>query len=275
MIGNSRGGDEERGREGDERISHSPSLPLSHSPVGLASDLRILYHLALKPVRGSDHAARMENFYAGQAEAYDDFRKRLLHGRQELWNLIQAPAGGTWLDMGGGTGANLDYFGDRLASLGKVYVLDLSHSLLEIAKKRIAAKGYTNVETVEADATTFQPPGGPVDVVTFSYSLTMIPDWFAAIENALSLLKPGGQIGVVDFYVSRKYPTDGLTRHRWLTRTFWPTWFAFDNVFPSPDHVPFLHKHFDVLHFEEHKAKVPYIPLLRMPYYLFVGRKRA
>jgi S-adenosylmethionine-diacylgycerolhomoserine-N-methlytransferase len=257
--------------------------------MSFASDLKILYHLALKPVRGNDHAARMESFYAGQAEAYDDFRKRLLKGRQELWNLIQPPVGGTWIDMGGGTGANLDYFAqqhpsategvpksaDRLAGLGKIYVLDLSHSLLEVAKKRIAAKGWTNVETVEADATTFQPASGPVDVVTFSYSLTMIPDWFAAIENALAMLRPGGVLGVVDFYVSRKYPTDGLARHSWLTRTFWPTWFAMDNVFPSPDHVPFLHKHFDVLHFEEHRAKVPYIPLLRMPYYLFVGRKRG
>jgi len=242
--------------------------------MGFASDLRILYHLVLKPVRGKDHAARMENFYAGQAAAYDDFRKRLLKGRQELWNLIPPPPGGTWLDMGGGTGANLDYFGDSISRLGKIYVLDLSHSLLEIAKQRIAAKGWTNVETVEADATIFQPPTGPVDVVTFSYSLTMIPDWFAAIENALAILKPGGTIGVVDFYVSRKYASDALARHRWFTRTFWPTWFALDNVFPSPDHVPFLHRHFDVLHFQERRAKVPYVPLARVPYYLFVGRKR-
>jgi len=243
--------------------------------MGFASDLRILYHLALKPVRGKDHAARMENFYAGQAAAYDDFRKRLLKGRQELWNLIPPPDGGTWIDMGGGTGANLDYFGDSINRLRKVYLLDLSHSLLEIAKQRMATKGWANVETVEADATTFQPASGPVDVVTFSYSLTMIPDWFAAIENALAMLKPGGTIGVVDFYVSRKYASGSLARHGWFTRTFWPTWFALDNVFPSPDHVPFLHRHFDVLHFQEHRAPVPYIPLARMPYYLFVGRKRA
>ena len=202
--------------------------------MGFFSDLKILYHLALKPVRGKDHAARMENFYAGQAEAYDDFRKRLLKGRQELWNLIDIPAGGTWLDMGGGTGANLDYFSSppaplsprgrgaggegaadpaRLAGLEKIYVLDLSHSLLEIAQKRIADKGWTNVETIEADATTYKPPG-PVDVVTFSYSLTMIPDWFAAIENALAMLRPGGVLGVVDFYVARKYPAAELRSPR-------------------------------------------------------------
>jgi S-adenosylmethionine-diacylgycerolhomoserine-N-methlytransferase len=241
--------------------------------MGLAADLKILYHLALKPVRGKDHAARMENFYSGQAEAYDDFRKRLLKGRQELWNKIPLPVGGTWIDMGGGTGANLDYFGDRISQLGKIYVLDLSHSLLSVAKKRAAAKGWTNVETIEADATTFQPATGLVDVVTFSYSLTMIPDWFAALENALAMLKPGGTIGVVDFYVARKFPAATLTRHGWFTRNFWPTWFALDNVFPSPDHIPYLHRHFTPLHFEEHRAKVPYIPLARVPYYLFIGRK--
>ena len=243
--------------------------------MGFFGDLKILYHLALKPVQGKDHAARMESFYAGQAEAYDDFRKRLLKGRQELWNSIPVPEGGTWIDMGGGTGANLEYFGDGLAGLGKVYVLDLSPSLLEVARKRIAARGWSNVETVEADATTFQPSTGPADVVTFSYSLTMIPEWFAAIENALAILKPGGLIGVVDFYVSRKFPAGGLARHHWLTRTFWPIWFAFDNVYPSPDHVPYLHRHFEPVKFEEHRAKVPYVPLMRMPYYLFVGRKRA
>ena len=37
---------------------------------------------------------------------------------------------------------------------------------------------------------------GTVDVVTFSYALTMIPDWRAAIRNAFRMLKPGGRIGV-------------------------------------------------------------------------------
>ena len=49
--------------------------------MGFLSDLKVLYHLVLKPVRGKNHAERMDNFYGGQAEAYDDFRKRLLKGR--------------------------------------------------------------------------------------------------------------------------------------------------------------------------------------------------
>lgn len=242
--------------------------------MGFFSDLKVLYHLTMKPIRGRDHAARLESFYSGQAAAYDDFRKRLLKGRQELWNAIDPPEQAIWVDMGGGTGANLEYFGDHIRQLRKVYVVDLSPSLLKVADQRIAERGWTNVETAEADATAFRPPEGPVDVVTFSYSLTMIPDWFAAIENAVAMLRPGGLIGVVDFYVSRKFPAEDLKRHRWFTRTFWPAWFASDNVFPSPDHVPFLHRQFDPILFEERSAKVPYLPLIRTPYYTFVGRRR-
>lgn len=240
--------------------------------MGVLSDLKILYHLTMKPIRGQSHAARMESFYAGQSDGYDDFRRRLLQGRKRLWTEIGAPEGGRWVDMGGGTGSNLEYFGDAIERLAKIHLVDLSPSLLEVARRRVAEHNWNRVETVEADATVWQPES-PVDVVTFSYSLTMIPDWFAAIENAVTMLKPGGRIGVVDFYVARKYPRDGLRRHSWFTRSFWPTWFAADNVFPSPDHIPFLHRHFEPLHFEERWAKVPYLPFIRAPYYTFVGRK--
>jgi len=242
--------------------------------MGMLADLKILYHLAMKPIRGRDHAARMESFYSGQARAYDDFRRRLLQGREQLCQSIELPPDGVLVDMGGGTGANLEFFGTRTEKLEKVYIVDLAGSLLKIARERIEHHGWGNVEAVEADATTYRPPRGHADVVTFSYSLTMIPDWFAAVENALAMLKPGGLIGVVDFYVSRKYPADGLGRHRWSTRSFWPAWFANDNVFLSPDHLPYLRRHFEPVEVSENRAKVPYLPLIRVPYYTFVGRKR-
>lgn len=239
------------------------------------ADMKILYHMLAKPVRGDDHAQRMESFYGGQAKNYDDFRKRLLRGREELWHQLPKPEGGIWVDMGGGTGANIENFADEdIAKLSKVFVVDLSESLLKIASDRFQQRGWTNVEAVEADATKYCPPQGGADVVTFSYSLTMIPDWFAAIENAIRMLKPGGVIGVVDFYVGRKYPASDLKKHKWLSRTLWQPWFATDNVFPSPDHLPFLRHHFEQVHLLEDRFRMPYVPLLRTPYYAFVGRKR-
>ncbi|MDR0520875.1 MAG: class I SAM-dependent methyltransferase [Planctomycetaceae bacterium] len=246
--------------------------------MGLFGDLRILYHMALRRVRGQSHAERMNNFYRGQAADYDDFRRRLLRGREDLWQkmLELAPYENTvWLDMGGGTGSNLHFFGDTLDKLQKVYVVDLAGSLLQVADRRITDSGWKNVQTAEADATVFLPGEGNADAVTFSYSLTMIPDWFAAVDHAWNTLKPGGQIGIVDFYVSRKYPAEGHVKHSWMKRNFWPAWFGCDNVFPSPDHVPYLFRKFKPVFFEERLTRIPWFPnpFFRMPYYLFIGRK--
>ena len=188
---------------------------------------------------------------------------------------MPAPEGGVWVDLGGGTGANLERLGDRLSQLGKVYVVDLAGSLLEVARRRIADRGWTNVEAVEADATTFIPPEGAADVVTFSYSLTMIPDWFAAVDQAWTMLREGGTIGVVDFYVSRKHPANDSPRHSAAARAFWPAWFSHDNVFPSADHLPYLRKRFGQEQLSEGKGKIPYFPLVRTPYYFFIGRKAS
>lgn len=242
--------------------------------MSVLSDLRVLYHLALSPVRGPTHADRMESFYAGQAGDYDGFRKRLLSGREDLFAAIDVPEDGVWVDMGGGTGSNLELLGERIERLRKVYVVDLSSSLLKQVRHRANQRGWHQVEAVEADATTFSPPEGSADLVTFSYSLTMIPDWFAAVQHAQQILRPDGQIGVVDFYVSRKYPAPEMRRHGWLTRTFWPAWFANDNVHLSHDHLPFLQRHFETSQVSERIGKVPLFPFGRVPYYWFIGTPR-
>lgn len=245
-------------------------------PKKRGSDFKVLWHLLFKKTKGDTHAERLDSFYSGQADAYDSFRERLLHGRQEMIDAVEFPAGGTWIDMGAGTGENAERVdGERLGALSKVYQVDLSTSLLAVAKARAEQNGWANVEPVEFDATKFVPASGlgSVDVVTFSYSLTMIPDWFAALEHAFALLKPGGQIGVVDFYVGRKYPAEGLKQHSWFTRSFWPVWFASDNVFLDGDHIPVLRSKFEPVVFEERYGKVPYIPFIRAPHYWLVGRK--
>jgi S-adenosylmethionine-diacylgycerolhomoserine-N-methlytransferase len=243
--------------------------------MSLLTDLKTIYHLTLAPRRGNSHAERMETFYRGQAAAYDGFRERLLQGRRELitslpWTALRNEV---WVDLGAGTGANAELAGDSLASLSSVHWVDLSPSLLEVAQSRARKLGWRNVTAHQADATRFCPPEGQAGLVTFSYSLTMIPDWSAAIDHALEILRPGGLIAVVDFHVSRKHETAPRSRHGWWTRTFWPTWFAMDNVFLSSEHTHYLQRRFEMVSWVEARAKLPYLPLGTVPYYRFVGRK--
>lgn len=238
-----------------------------------AEDINVLYNL-IKPIQGDNHQERLENFYKGQARSYDSFRKRLLQGREEMYQSLVEYPGDIWLDLGGGTGANLESIDTNLSKFKKFYIVDLCPSLLEIAKQRIITKEWSNVETVETNVIQFTPPEKLVDIVTFSYSLTMIPDWFAAIDRALQLLKPGGMIGVVDFYVARKYPLPEWSSHSLFDRYFWTAWFAKDNVFLSSEHAPYLHHRFENIKFIERMANLPFLPGIQVPYYIFLGRKK-
>lgn len=177
------------------------------------------------------------------------------------------------MEMGGGTGRNLEFLADRIHLLESIKLIDLSSALLEQARLRIQRHGWGNVETMQADAT--QVSLGSADVIVFSYSLTMIPNWFMAVDRAIESLKPNGILGVVDFYVSRKYPEAGFHKHGWFCRSLWPLWFANDNVNLSQDHLPYLQERLELIELRECVGKVPFLPFVRVPYYLFIGRKRS
>jgi S-adenosylmethionine-diacylgycerolhomoserine-N-methlytransferase len=238
----------------------------------LLRDAGILWQLARGQSGKGTHAERLERFYRPQAEHYESFRARLLHGRRELVERVAPPPGGTLIELGGGTGSNLDYLGPRMCSLSRVEIVDLCPALLQEARKR-CARWPEVVHVVEADAATYRPTQ-LADSVILSYALTMMPDWRATLANALAMLRPGGLIGVVDFYISPAVPAAGRVRHGALARAFWPRWFAHDGVHLDPRHLPELMANTEAVHCAERRAGVPYLPGLRVPYYLYVGRKR-
>ena len=240
------------------------------SPRDLIADSRVLWQMLRGQSRSGTAAERLQAFYAPQASRYDAFRARLLHGRSELIDRLAISRSATVVELGGGTGSNIDRFGRRMQTLSRYTLVDLCPALLEQARSR--ALVHRNVELVEGDVTRYQP-AEPVDCVFFSYSLTMIDDWRSALSNAVSMLKPGGTLGVVDFYVSSPRPRSGYVRHAGWERWLWRRWFAHDGVRLSPEHLEALADAMpDNLRLERQGA-LPYIPALKVPYYIFIGRK--
>jgi S-adenosylmethionine-diacylgycerolhomoserine-N-methlytransferase len=231
--------------------------------MGVLADARVLLALARGAGDRGSHAERLARFYGPQADSYDAFRERLLHGRRELIEALPVGQGSRVVELGGGTGRNLEFFGERLPQIGCARVVDLCEPLLDVARRRF--RDHPNVCCTLADVTRWQPPE-PADCVYFSYALTMIPDWRAAIDNALAMLAPEGVLGVVDFHVA--------PHHGWPTRAFWPRWFAHDGVKLSAEHLPYLRERLHVLRLEQRRAPVPYLPGPTVPYYVLVARKR-
>ena len=70
-----------------------------------------------------------------------------------------------------------------ISSFDAVYLIDLCEPLLDIARRRFAAKGWKNVHCLHQDASKFILPEwqdgeiptlGQVSLVTMSYSLSMV-----------------------------------------------------------------------------------------------------
>lgn len=237
----------------------------------LRSDAAVLTRLLRGMPRSASHADALSAFYGPQSDHYDRFRERLLAGRAELIRSVPVPERARIVELGGGTGRNAEFFGARLAHIATLEIVDLCAPLLARARER--ARRIPQLRAIEADATTYRP-AQPVDVVILSYALTMIPDWRGALANAVAMLKPGGVLGVVDFHVSpAKRGSDGGVHHDLLTRRFWPAWFAHDGVHLNADHLPALRRLLPSHDVVEARAPVPYLPLARVPYYRFVGRK--
>jgi S-adenosylmethionine-diacylgycerolhomoserine-N-methlytransferase len=240
------------------------------SPPELLADSRVLWRMLRGLPRGGSAAQRLQAFYEPQAGRYDAFRRRLLHGREELIGRLPAGAGDVVVELGCGTGENLERFGGRLAGLQRLLLVDLCPALLEQARGRAAR--LANVEVIEADITRYRPPQ-PADCVYLSYALTMVDDWDAVIANAVAMLRPGGTLGVVDFYVSCAQPAPGGVRHPAWERWLWRRWFAHDGVRLDPAHLARLAAALPDCRILERRGRVPYLPGLSAPYYLFIGRK--
>jgi S-adenosylmethionine-diacylgycerolhomoserine-N-methlytransferase len=241
----------------------------------ILEELKLLYHICFAKNRGQNHKERMENYFGPQAKAYDSFRKRLLHGREDIYKKLPTPQDGIWVELGGGTGQCLEFLGDRIHKLKKVYLVDLSPSLLAITKQRCADNNWDNVECIEGDASQFSlPENEKADVITLCYSLTMIPPWFQTLNQCKGLLKDSGYLAVIDFYLARKRPLKKVhPDQKIISRIFWPLFFMGDDVILNADHLAYLNEYFNETHFNSSKGRIPYTPL-KAPYYQFIGQPK-
>lgn len=145
----------------------------------------------------------MDHLYRYQRYVYDFTRKYYLFGRDQLIEDLQPKPGETVCEVGCGTARNLIKVAQRYPE-ARVFGLDASNAMLETAGKSVRRSGVEDqVKLIQGYAQTFTPADfgldRPFDHILFSYTLTIIPEPVAAMDNALAQLRPGGTIQAVDF----------------------------------------------------------------------------
>lgn len=158
----------------------------------------------------------VQRFYRYHALVYDFTRWTILHGRRRAVEKLELAPDARVLEVGCGTGLNFPYVLDKLdPQRGLLVGLDFSADMLRQAEKRVAAKGWSNVELLQGDVTAMQL-GQKFDGILFAYSLTMIPDWSKAIDRVYEHLKPGGRLVVLDFSTFDSWGPLGTLMRGWL-----------------------------------------------------------
>lgn len=139
------------------------------------------------------------------------------------------------------------------------------------------------MKTVEHDVTLDELlPGvdcrtGTVDIVTMSYSFSMIPNRKAAVANITKLLKKGGYLAIADFFLKGNYD-DCLSplfrRIRAAESLFHKNWFAFDHVHLLDDRAFEGYTDYETVWDNRFRGAVPFIPFL-VPYHgVYIMQKK-
>jgi demethylmenaquinone methyltransferase/2-methoxy-6-polyprenyl-1,4-benzoquinol methylase len=148
-----------------------------------------------------------------------DFLNRLLSLRRDVWwrrVLVEAlalPRGAKLLDVACGTADVALEIDRRLGSGGVVVGADFSLQMLRSARPKVLdAKGRPRVHLAAADA--FAPPfrDGSFDAVTIAFGIRNIQDKATVLARFLDLLKPGGQVAVLELAT----PEGGMLRNLYL-----------------------------------------------------------
>jgi phosphatidylethanolamine/phosphatidyl-N-methylethanolamine N-methyltransferase len=137
--------------------------------------------------------------YGKLASVYDVIFGPTLHaGRLQAIQRMGIMRGDQVLEVGVGTGINAGLYPRDCSVTG----IDLSSSMLEKARDRVARKDIRNVRLVEMDAADIKFADGSFDIVYAPYLVSVVPDPVAVAREMSRVCRSGGKVVILNHFRS-------------------------------------------------------------------------
>ena len=148
---------------------------------------------------------RVKGVFDSVAGNYDIMNDVMSMGVHRLWKrhtieLSGIRPGHVVLDLAGGTGDLTKAFAKRVGKTGRVVLADINESMVRVGRDRLINDGIAgNVEYAITNAEALAFPDNTFDLCTIAFGLRNVTNKDKALEELCRVLKPGGQLMVLEF----------------------------------------------------------------------------
>ncbi|MGH8138610.1 MAG: bifunctional demethylmenaquinone methyltransferase/2-methoxy-6-polyprenyl-1,4-benzoquinol methylase UbiE [Steroidobacteraceae bacterium] len=152
-----------------------------------------------------DKARRVRDVFDSVAGRYDLMNDLMSGGVHRLWkqftlSLANLRAGQSALDVAGGTGDLAAGLAKQVGQRGLIVLTDINAAMLARGRDRLIDAGLAgNLRYVQANAERLPFAAGSFDCITIGFGLRNVTDKAAALASMQRVLKPGGQLLVLEF----------------------------------------------------------------------------